>query len=78
MSEGESEAVDESDEEVKVKKRTAKKGKKPKTGRKDVVAVRETTAQKPIPTSIVKRKALADDAARYVSVFHVQDLYFLS
>ena len=65
VSEGESEAPDESEEEATTKKPGPKKGKKPKPGRKDVVAVRETTAQKPTPTSTEDRlKRKADDATR--------------
>ena len=65
VSDGESEAPDESKKEATTKKPSPKKGKKPKLGRKDVVAVRETTAQKPTPTSTEDRlKRKADDATR--------------
>ena len=65
VSDGESEAPDESEKEVTTKKPGSKKGKKPKPGRKDVLAVRETTAQKPTPTSTEDRlKRKADDATR--------------
>ena len=65
VSDGESEAPDESEKEATTKKPGSKKGKKPKPGRKDVLAVRETTAQKPTPTSTEDRlKRKADDATR--------------
>lgn len=64
MSDGESEAPDESEEEA-TKKPGARKGKKPKPGRNDVIAVRETTAQKPTPRSTEDRlKRKADDDTR--------------
>jgi hypothetical protein len=65
VSDGESEAPDESEKEATTKKPSSKKRKKPKPGRKNIIAVRETTAQKPAPTSTKDRlKHKADDATR--------------
>ena len=52
-SDGESEAPDDTTEEPTTNK-PARKGKKPKPGRKDVIAARETTAEK---GTKLKRKA---------------------
>jgi hypothetical protein len=77
MSDGESEASDESKKEARTKNASSKKGKKLKLGHKDVVTMRETTAQKPTAMATEKRlKRQADlDVTRSVlicmSVIHL-------
>ncbi|KIM41783.1 hypothetical protein M413DRAFT_410062 [Hebeloma cylindrosporum] len=64
-SDGESEApVDSHTEETTTKNTGTRKGKKPKPGRKDVVAVRETVAEKGTPATAeaTKLKRKADDS----------------
>jgi len=69
LSDGESEVPDESEKEATTKKSGPKMGKKPKPGCKDVIAMRESTAQKPTPTSTEDRlKRKANDATRWVSI----------
>jgi hypothetical protein len=65
MSESESETPDESDKEATTKKVSSKKGQKLKPGRKDVITMRERTAQKPTATTTEERlKRKADDVTR--------------